>query len=88
MNLRHKRRVYTILRLLESQVLDLINERREDAGEVALRCMDRDNQDAAADRDLANRLKGQAEGFLEMLGLIHGVMPEDVSYMASQPRKA
>lgn len=69
------RRIYAALRLLESQVLELIDERREDAGAAALRAMNRDNQEAADDRELALQLEGQANGMYETLELIQAAMP-------------
>lgn len=83
---KHNRRLYAVLRLLESQVLEFIADRREDAGAAALRSIDRDSQDAAADRELALSLEGQANGAFEVLELIQATMPPNTSYMAPNTR--
>lgn len=87
MNARYNRRLYTALRLLESQVLMLIADRREDAGAAALRSMNRDSQDAAAERELALSLAGQADGLFEVLELVQAAMPSSVSYMPRRTEK-
>ncbi|MFA5911875.1 MAG: hypothetical protein WC815_24110 [Vicinamibacterales bacterium] len=75
MNQRHKRAVQNTLRLLESQVGDLVAEKQEDAGAVALRAIvDPENQDAEADRDRAKALASEAHGCLEVLELIQAAM--------------
>jgi hypothetical protein len=80
--------LYAALRLLESQVLELVDERREDAGAAALRVLDSDNQMAATDRELAIRLEGQASGLFESLELIQAAMPRDASYMSPVRRRS
>jgi len=70
--------LYEALRLLESQVLELIADRREDAGAAALRAMNRDNQEAADDRELAIRLDGSADGAYAVLELIQAAMPRQI----------
>lgn len=67
---RNTRKLLSTLTLLEHQVVELISDRREDAGAAALRAMDRDNQEAAVDRELAMSLAGQANGAWEVLELI------------------
>ena len=81
------RRLYAALRLLESQVLEAIDERREDAGAAALRVLDGDNQMAGADRELAIRLDSQAAGMYEVLELIQAAMPRDASYTYTVQRR-
>lgn len=85
---RYNRRLYSALRLLESQVLELVADRREDAGSAALRAMDRDNQEAAMDRELALQLEGQANGAYEVLELIQAAMPRNISYMNGKTTEA
>lgn len=82
---RYHRRLYTALHSLELEVLDLIGDLREDAGAAALRSIDRDSQDATADRELALKLEGKASGAFEVLELIQAAMPGNASYA---PRKA
>lgn len=72
---KYSRRLYAALLLLESQVGAMIADRREDAGAAALRSIDRDSQDATADRELAIKLEGQADGAYEVLLFIQAAMP-------------
>jgi hypothetical protein len=73
----NKRRRISIntLELLERQVVDLIADKRDDAGCAALRAVvDPENQDAAADRELAVKLNAQADGCTEVLALITSLL--------------
>ncbi|MHB8953530.1 MAG: hypothetical protein ACYC4U_11220 [Pirellulaceae bacterium] len=67
-------RTYATLRRLEADALQIIAEKREDAGAIALRAIRPDNDEAAADRERARELDAQADGCYEILELIQGLM--------------
>lgn len=76
MTYRDARRLAAALKLLEHQVVEMISDKREDAGACALRAVVApENQDAVADRELAQKLAAEADGCCEVLELIYAAMP-------------
>lgn len=74
MNQRQRRAVCNALQLLESQVTGRAADAQDDAGAVALRLLDHENQDAVKDRERALVLRGQAEGLLQAVAMIQSAM--------------
>jgi len=89
MNHRQRRSVVNALKLLENQVANRAADVQEDAGAVALRLLDHENQDAVKDRERALLLRGRAEGLTEAVTLIQGVLIAHgpVAYEAVTPSR-
>jgi hypothetical protein len=72
-------RLYATLRRVEAEVLQMIEEKREDAGAIALRAIQRDNDEAAEDRERARELDAQADGCYQVLELIQSLLSPNMT---------
>jgi hypothetical protein len=68
------RRISLAMKRIEGQILQRIEDLREDAGDVALRALATENQEAAADRERARLFAARADGCFEALEIVYDVM--------------